>query len=462
MTGTLEGEAIRNRIQAMVAAGVSLLVAAQAERAGNSTALQSAPVLYEFYPQTSANDMAAVLVEVWGCQLSGTDLASALGSCLTKGGGAAYTSGQIASAVPFAMSLVFWDVALLPTQYGGAVNYQLKVIGLSQGNLAGVTAAEGAQFLIISALPGDYTPTPGSLIAAIQDAYGVSVATMAQSPAADYRGTHACWISKPFADFKPAKPVPYTQLICFESQGPNAAAAIPGIFAGLKESLPKPPAIPDTGLTIASALLSTGSAGADPAQVLTALFTGCRNLMTAGDGYNITSFRIDVYKAELQSRMVALFNRLKSNGRTTTTIRFDQNFPGDGATFAVYTESGLHFSNNIGNFWMGSHLQINGFVGTGVYPSTVTVTPNPGEIFDFKSLQVCNIRSGVPAQTTVFIGIKADGTTVTAKFTTPEKDTTPQTFAPAGFESLVSLSIDLILVAFHNLVFVGPRWVGEN
>jgi hypothetical protein len=304
---------IKARVRALAADDVTLLALAQSCRASNFTALQCAPELYTSFPATVANDMAATQVAVWGCELSGAGLTAAMQACLKSDGSRAYTDAQITQAAAAAMSMVFWDMAHVPTQYGGSNNNELKMIGLSQGDLTAIKPAEAAQFLLISCLPGDYTATPGSLIAAIQAAYGLNIATMAADPAADYRSTNHCWVSKPIPNYQPSQTVPYQRLLCFESTGANAVANIPGVFASIKQFVPNPPAIPNTGATIISALLSTGGAGANPSQVLTALFNGCWSLMTAGGGYNMTCFRIDVFAASMQQQLVTAFDQLKQS-----------------------------------------------------------------------------------------------------------------------------------------------------
>jgi hypothetical protein len=94
------------------------------------------------------------------------------------------------------------------------------------------------------------------------------------------------------------------------------------------------------------------------------------------------------------------------------------------------------------------------FVGTYGSPSSLIVTPSASATFDFKSLQICNPNSAIDAQQTVFNGVRADGSSVTASFTTPAHNTSPQTFAPSGFEGLRSLTVGLGFVAFDNFVFV--------
>lgn len=290
--------------------GASLLETAQGCRASNFTAKQCAPELYALFPGTSANDMGEVLVEVWACELSEADLTAALQSC-QSGGQPAYSAAAISASIAASMTLTYLDVAHIPTSYGGVDNGELRMLGLSQGDLAGIKEAEAARFLLFSCLPGDYTPTPGSLIAALQSAYGINVAQLAQDPAADYRATHHCWISKPMSGEGTAT-IPYQQLICFESTGSAAPANIPGVFAAIKEYIPDPAPLPNTGPTVISGLLSTGGAGGDKSAVLTALFNGCWDLMKTAPEYNISCFRITIYPTEWEQSLTQLFEQLKS------------------------------------------------------------------------------------------------------------------------------------------------------
>lgn len=288
----------------------NLIAMTQACRASNLTALDCAPELYQLFPTTSASDLGAALVTTWGCELSAANLTTALNSCLKSDSSPAYTTAQVAQSISDNLSLNHLDSANVPTTYGPAINNQLKMIGLAQGSLVTIKPAESAQFLIISCLPGDYSPTPGSMIAALKTAYGLDVAAMAQNKAADYLQTDSCWFSQNLSQY--AANIPYQQLLVFETTGADAIAKIPGIFSAIQFYVPNPPAIPDTGATIVSALVSTGSAGADPAGVLTQLFNSCWSLMTNGSGYNMTCFKIVSYPASWSSSLTTTFDLLKS------------------------------------------------------------------------------------------------------------------------------------------------------
>jgi hypothetical protein len=138
----------------------------------------------------------------------------------------------------------------------------------------------------------------------------------------------------------------------------------------------------------------------------------------------------------------------------TTTITFHDSFPaGCPSPAGPYREAGLVFTNSVGNAWCSPF--VNDFVGTYGSPSLLSVSRDDGGTFDFASLQVCNPNTAIPPQLTTFVGTRADGSTVSAQFSTPNGDTTPQTFAPAGFDDLTALVVHLGFVAFDNFVFEG-------
>lgn len=137
-----------------------------------------------------------------------------------------------------------------------------------------------------------------------------------------------------------------------------------------------------------------------------------------------------------------------------TTITFQNNFPsGCPSPAGPYRDGGLVFTNSVGNGWCSPF--VNNFVGTYGSPSQLFVSRDDGGVFDFRSLQVCNPNTAITPQTTTFTGVRADGSSVSAQFSTPDADTTPQTFAPAGFGDLTSLVVSLGFVAFDNFVFEG-------
>ncbi|MEG2094800.1 MAG: hypothetical protein RRY80_10850, partial [Lachnospiraceae bacterium] len=64
-----------------------------------------------------------------------------------------------------------------------------KVV-LAEGDLT--TMSESVDYLLISVLPGDYTPTPSSMVGALNK-IGVDVAALAQNKAKSWMDEYPCW-----------------------------------------------------------------------------------------------------------------------------------------------------------------------------------------------------------------------------------------------------------------------------
>lgn len=254
------------------------------------------PCCYEQFPDTPANAIADAIVQVWPCEYSGDVITQSLQACKNPSTQApAFDTATIAAAVAQAVRLV-WCAS-------GHTADDCHQIGLYQGDITHMKAnAENVDYLVVSCLPGDYTPSPGSLMAALQ-AIGINVAELAKNKAADYRTTNSCWISQPIANQA------FSRLVVFESTGAEAADKIPGVFAGIQLFQPTPPVSPNPGVTVATTLLSTGAAGADPNTVLTAIFTAAINAIDAG--YNYLGVRVDVFPQAWVAGLTTLFEQLK-------------------------------------------------------------------------------------------------------------------------------------------------------
>ena len=269
----------------------SLVDAAYGCRAGGLDPVTCAPILLQQYPGTSANDMAIALSLGWSGLMNSTIMNSALTA-------AAYSSTDISAAVTAVLHLTW----LADASYtDAAFPLMPKVHGLYEGDLTQLSAGERVDFLVVSALPGDYSPTPGSLIGALA-AIGVSVQALSADPAATYP-QYNCWVSQPVPNQS------FAQLIVFESTGQNAAANLPGIFSTLQAYWPTPhqgTAYPYAYL--AMPLVSTGSAGADPTTILTAIFNAAQTVLQSS--YGLGCVRTVVFGNALAQRMLAVFQGL--------------------------------------------------------------------------------------------------------------------------------------------------------
>src|SRR5688500_3480417 len=70
-----------------------------------------------------------------------------------------------------------------------------SVIQLLQGDLSALPPEHKTDLLVLSAFPGEYTPTPGTLIHAL-DEKGLSIEMLSLDKQADLRDQLNCWLSK--------------------------------------------------------------------------------------------------------------------------------------------------------------------------------------------------------------------------------------------------------------------------
>ena len=94
-------------------------------------------------------------------------------------------------------------------------------IVLAQGNLARIDAAHRVDLLVISAFPGDYTPTPTSMVGQLAR-NGVSVGMLAKMKAMDLRAESGAWLSPP------VDAPGFERLVCFEPEVLGAPPAVVG------------------------------------------------------------------------------------------------------------------------------------------------------------------------------------------------------------------------------------------
>jgi hypothetical protein len=289
MTQTTQTQANQESIREIVETTESLLAAALGCKKGGFLPVACARQIYEnTSPTPTAGELAGALAGVWACLASNQMLVAALESCN------AWDAPTIASVAAATLHLSWLDAAEL-----GQPKPLESMIGLFQGDLTSMTSAESVPLLAISTLPGDYQPTPGSVIAALA-AHGVSVAALAEHMALDRRAQSSCWVSQPIAGQS------FGQLLVFESSGANAPGQIPGVMATIQALLPTPP----TNLTVACSMLSTGSAGANPETILTALFNAAKATMRGG--YALAGLKIVNYQQAWDAQLTHTFDQLKA------------------------------------------------------------------------------------------------------------------------------------------------------
>src|SRR5260370_12341364 len=88
-------------------------------------------------------------------------------------------------------------------------------VELYQGDLTDLGDDQAVDVLVVSAFPNDYSPVPGTLIAALE-AKGISVAELARRKAFDLRHAFSCWLSAEIPPEKRRPGIRFRRLLCFE------------------------------------------------------------------------------------------------------------------------------------------------------------------------------------------------------------------------------------------------------
>jgi O-acetyl-ADP-ribose deacetylase (regulator of RNase III) len=150
-----------------------------------------------------------------------------------------------------------------------------KRIELWQGDLTAWPIGQSVDALVVSAFPGDYTPTSGSLIGAL-DRAGLSVGRLAKRKDIDVREHYGCWLSSPIQ----ASPgLPYRYVVCFEAATRGKAPEVVGdVFRALAPMAALRPDI----RSVAMPILSAGDQGFKPEEMLGPLLGAARRWMEIG------------------------------------------------------------------------------------------------------------------------------------------------------------------------------------
>ncbi|MCJ7682357.1 MAG: hypothetical protein MUP70_16640, partial [Candidatus Aminicenantes bacterium] len=157
-------------------------------------------------------------------------------------------------------------------------------IELYQGDLTDMSQTEGVDILVISAYPGDYCPTLGSVIGALNEK-GISVARLAEDKMVDLRNISSCWLSKEIVSEDPG--IRFKHLLCFE---PGERGKSPEIVGDIFRSLA--PVLGDelSLHTVAIPLVACGDQRTPIDQMLPPLLEAAARWMSLG--LNLTELKI--------------------------------------------------------------------------------------------------------------------------------------------------------------------------
>lgn len=149
-------------------------------------------------------------------------------------------------------------------------------VELLLGDLTELDADHALDVLVVSAFPGDYLPTDGSLIGALSRK-GLSVAALARDKDVDLRSAYACWLSRPIPPGAPG--LRFSRILCFEPRTRGAPPEVVGdIFRALTPLLAERPDIRRIGLPVVAA----GDQGYAVAEMLTPLLDAAVHWIARG------------------------------------------------------------------------------------------------------------------------------------------------------------------------------------
>jgi hypothetical protein len=175
-----------------------------------------------------------------------------------------------------------------------------RKISLYTGDLAALDAEDGVDYLGVSALPHDYSPTGASLIQALR-LHGISVADLSKQKLADYRADIPCWISRvvPNANFK--------HIVVFEPSIPFIPAEdlITYIFSAIS-TIQGSNSAP---ICLALPLVCTQTGKADERDMMDAIFFAAAHW--CGMKFPFSEVKLTLYHTKLStSKLAAHFSSL--------------------------------------------------------------------------------------------------------------------------------------------------------
>ncbi|AXW64644.1 hypothetical protein CJO94_24035 (plasmid) [Ralstonia solanacearum] len=206
------------------------------------------------------------------------------------------------------MAMTLLDSVAIDHPGAIARNFNLYV-----GDVADMTGYN-VDVLAVSCLPGDYTPSPGSVLGALS-ARGVSVQAMSGNKAANYEPDLPCWISNPVSNPQPG--IAFSRVLVYEPVSPasNSVNLVPAIFTALSAFRG------GAQTSVAMPLVSTGSAGADPALIMRALFFAAVSWGSRA-AFPLSTINLVLYQGnpQLNAQLQALFADLKNRYQHVDTI----------------------------------------------------------------------------------------------------------------------------------------------
>ncbi|WP_372365702.1 TIR domain-containing protein [Candidatus Uabimicrobium sp. HlEnr_7] len=184
-------------------------------------------------------------------------------------------------------------------------NSQPRYIELYHGDLTELSEEDAADMLVVSAFPGMYAPSTGTLIGALNKK-NVSVGRLALDKEVDLRESFSCWISKEISQERCS--VNFKRILCFEPRKNRTqiAEVIGDIFQSLIAFLSDS----TQERNVAMPLVSTGKRRAPVSSVLPSLIEAAAHWLSLG--LPVKHLKIAAYSPQDIAEVEKIFPSLKA------------------------------------------------------------------------------------------------------------------------------------------------------
>ncbi len=179
---------------------------------------------------------------------------------------------------------------------------QKRRVVLCSGDLSNLEEEDNIDYLAVSSLPNDYSPSTNNWLIANLDQAGVSVEALSTNKLADYRPDIPCWVSHDVAGAN------FQRVVVFEPTVPSVTSYDYSrfIFSAVKE-VQGESFIPTT---VALPLVSTVTGGADEVRMLEYLFFAAAG--RCGRAEEFSEIKITLYETSTdESVLLQAFQHLK-------------------------------------------------------------------------------------------------------------------------------------------------------
>ncbi|MES2890426.1 MAG: toll/interleukin-1 receptor domain-containing protein [Bacteroidota bacterium] len=187
----------------------------------------------------------------------------------------------------------------IPNEQGGAV------IQLLQGDLSMLPVEHATDILVLSAFPGEYLPTPGTLIHSLE-AKGLSIEQLAANKQSDLREQLHCWLSHPLEKEMQQK-LHIKRILCFEpGHQIHASQEIVGnIFRCINTF-----AFDEKNNVVAIPMVASGCQRARAKDMLPALLEA--SIFWLENGLPLRCIKLVIYREEKLAMAREIFNTIRN------------------------------------------------------------------------------------------------------------------------------------------------------